>query len=212
LDLPLPVLQNERMTWGQTEWLWAIALVVSVLASYAITKKFGNRRRKVLFTWNSVQLMPERNRTNGRGMSGALQVSFLGKAVEDPYLVQVTLKNIGPVDIASSDFDAGRQLKVSFPGEYLEVVDWKQVGFDAPFGQDYRYVTLDPVLLRRGASFTLDVLVDGKPEVELDCPLINTDIVHVDTRARTVEALNQSKDPLDFIVKFLVSTVTNSRS
>ena len=174
------------MTWGQNEWLWLIGIAVAVLISWFFGRKYGNRKRRLLFTWDAVQLMAETTRAKG-----ALEVSYGGTPVGDPYMLQITVKNIGPVDITSSDFDAARPLDIFLPAGYLTVVDITQMGVSATVDQSPGCISIEPVLLRRGAVISFDVLVDGKPNVQLDSPLINTELNNTDATARTLAVLDQ---------------------
>lgn len=180
------------MTWGLTEWLWLIGIIVAIglgVAAIIATRRSGNRPRKLLFSWEVVQLVPERSRARG------LVVSYNDEEVKDPRLVQVVLKNVGPLDISSGDFDANDNLEVHVEsstmgitpyraeGDIIDILDMRTLDVDGSdtavemFSAGPGYVDVAPRLLRRGASITIDFLVDGPVEVYLKSPLINTDIV-----------------------------------
>ncbi|POH75165.1 hypothetical protein CVS27_00705 [Arthrobacter glacialis] len=177
------------------------------MISWFFGRKFGNRRRKLLFAWDAVQLIAGTSRAKG-----ALEVSYGGTPVVDPYILQITLKNIGSADISSSHFDAMRNLEIVLPNGYLTVVDINSVDVEPDIDQIANRIRIKPVLLRRGARVSLDVLVDGNPEVQLDSPLQNTDIARIDPVARAAEAMNQSSDPLGFLVGFLMKVVKDALS
>jgi hypothetical protein len=191
----------------QIDWVvWVVGLLIGAAITWFFSWKYGSRRRKLLFTWDCVQLMPERKWTEG-----ALEVSFEGLPVDDPYLLKITLKNVGPVDIASADFDAGLPLRVLFSKGYLELLDMNFVDVMTLIGMDEGVLSIDPILLRRGATIFLDVLVDGKPEVELESPLINTDIVDADTAQRSIRILSEvAAGPASVVVGPATSAVVTS--
>lgn len=164
------------MTWGQNEWLWAIGIVIAALISFVITRQYANRRRKLLFTWDAVQLLP-----NDGPAQGALEVFYEGTEVKDPYLVKVAVRNLGPTDIATAHFDNSTPLRVEFPQGYVAHMDTDTGA--APIielGRDY--LAVHPQLLKRHAIVTLDVLVDGPTTPKLISHIIDTDIVTVDPR------------------------------
>ncbi|MFB8369805.1 hypothetical protein ACFC25_10630 [Pseudarthrobacter sp. NPDC055928] len=198
------------MTWGQNEWLWLIGIVIAVVGiviGFAVARRYGTRRRRLLFTWDAVQLMP------GTGLApGVLQVSYSGVPVTDPYLVQITLKNIGPADIASADFDDKRNLRISFPNGYLTMVSAHSSGVTPSILCSPNCIEIAPVLLRRQSSISLDVLVDGPPKIDpLSSPLVNTDVVKVDAAARAQALLDQSGDPIGLAIG-LVRLLIEGRS
>lgn len=93
------------MTLGVSEWL-AIGGIIVGLGAIIGARRWGNRRNKLLFTWEVLQLVSQGSRARG------LVVSYNDEKVSDPRLVQVTLKNLGPSDIKSEDFDSMNDLEV----------------------------------------------------------------------------------------------------
>ncbi|MET4059413.1 hypothetical protein ABIB35_000944 [Arthrobacter sp. UYP6] len=198
------------MTWGQNEWLWLISIVLAVLISWFFGWKYGNRKRRLLFIWDAVQLMAETTRAKG-----ALEVAYEGTPVRDPYMLQITVKNIGPVDITSSDFDDSRALDIILPRGYLTVVDITQAGVSARVSESPDRISIEPVLLRRGTLISFDVLVDGKPDVQLNSPLINTELNNTDAAARTLAVLDQgligvTTRPVETLVVSMSSVIERS--
>lgn len=180
------------MTLGVSEWL-AIGGIIVGLGAIIGARRWGNRRNKLLFTWEVLQLVSQGSRARG------LVVSYNDEKVSDPRLVQVTLKNLGPSDIKSEDFDSMNDLEVfvetisSDPtelfvpvregGDIIDVLDMRTqdgeaVGRIEAFKVNAYSAMVAPRLIRRGASVTIDFLVDGPVEVSLESPLINTDVVY----------------------------------
>ncbi|GAA3287483.1 hypothetical protein ACFFON_06105 [Arthrobacter citreus] len=185
------------MNLGIAEWLTIGSIVVAIIlgiAAIVATRRSGKRRKKLMVSWEVVQLVPERSRARG------LVVSYEGEELKDPRLVQVILKNVGPSDIASGDFDADQPLQVLAEvvlpgvgphpvrpaGDIIDVLDMRLLEPDrtdslGPQGMIFSgggdYVDVIPMLIRRGASITIDFLVDGPVEVYFKSPLIDTDLV-----------------------------------
>ncbi|RJU00847.1 hypothetical protein D6T65_10325 [Arthrobacter frigidicola] len=193
--------------WGLTEWLWLIGIVVAIIlgiGAIVATRRSANPRRKLQFLVNATPLVSEHSR--GRG----LVVSYNDEPVQDPYLVRVTLKNIGAIDITSADFDAGRDLEVCVEpdggmdmvperpgGDILDVLDFQLLEPDGSrnvsnevLRMGPRSVPISPMLLRRNTTITLDLLVDGPVFVYLKNPLINTDEVRTTATERSVAVLD----------------------
>ncbi|MFF2842517.1 hypothetical protein [Paenarthrobacter sp. NPDC057981] len=168
-------------------WLsWVGGIVIGAIITWFFSWKYGNRRRKLLFTWEAVQLMPDNGVANG-----GLEVSYEGTPVQDPYLVKVTIKNLGPSDISTRHFDSGQMLKVMFPAGYVSTMDTDVAATPTiRLGPDF--LGIPPLLLKRGAAINLDVLVDGPTTPNLDSPIVDTDIVRADARAIAVGVVQQS--------------------
>src|SRR3712207_4896455 len=89
--------------WSVAEWLALGALVVALLAlplTIWATRRWGERRSRLLFTYRSVPLLP-------RGDRQLLKVTYRDLDVPEPHLVTLRLRNVGPKDIASGHFDQG---------------------------------------------------------------------------------------------------------
>lgn len=167
-------------TWTSSEWLAAAALVVAILAipiTVLATRAYGNRRSRLLFNWNAVPLLPERDE------DGLVKVQYRHFDVDRPHLVTISLANIGPTDISSAMFDQGRGIRV----DLVNTVFYGVVSSPPPkergsltsqaIGSKDSCIVLGPGLLRRGQVWTVEVLVSGEPQTELTSSLINTDIV-----------------------------------
>ena len=200
---------NQRMeNWGLTEWLWLVGIVVAIvlgIGAIVATRRAANPRHKLQFLVDTTPLVSEHSR--GRG----LVVSYNDEPVQDPYLVRVTLKNVGATDITSADFDAGSDLEVCVephvdmetaqvhPGgnEILDVLDYEFLEPDGSKDRTRRAliitsssVPISPMLLRRNAAIVLDLLVDGPVLVSLRNPLINTDVVRTTPAERSAAVLD----------------------
>lgn len=80
----------------------AIGIGATVLAA----RRWGNRRRKILFAWEQVPLLA------AGADHGLLEVTYRDIPVENPHLVTVRVANVGASDVASDHFDAGLPLIV----------------------------------------------------------------------------------------------------
>src|ERR1700738_2649754 len=74
--------------------------LATIIGTVLATRRWGNGRRKLLFEYQSTALIPD---ASSRSTS-LLKVTFRDVAVEDPHLLIVRLKNIGPADSSSAPF------------------------------------------------------------------------------------------------------------
>jgi hypothetical protein len=145
-----------------------IAIIVGVLA----VRRWGNRRLRLLFESTAIPLIL------GGAQSGLLKVTFRDVDVEDPHLVTILLKNVGPADISSDRFDAGRSLVVRLNCTMYGLVKTThpESTVSTALGAE-GVVELLPQLLRRGEERLVQAVVSGPPVPVLDSPLIDTDVV-----------------------------------
>jgi len=113
-------------------------------------------------------------------VQGCLKLTFRDIEITDPHLVRLTLKNVGPTDIASDHFDAGTPLVIDLHCQRF----FGLLGTGHPAGSTMTQslggpglIEIRPVLLRRGDQWTIEAIIDGAPKPELSSPLIDTDIV-----------------------------------
>lgn len=159
----------------QNDWLVIAAIVVAVLigvATVAATRRWGNRRRRLLFAVEAVPLLPP-----GKP-DGLLQVTYRDFPVNDPHLVTARLRNVGPSDIATAHFDGGRPLILRLNCKLYGVTRSshpQSTTLPAVGAQgDLKFV---PQLMRRGEEWAIEAVVEGEPEPVLDSPLIDTDVI-----------------------------------
>jgi hypothetical protein len=166
--------------WTTSEWLALATLIVAIVgipSTVLATRAFGNRRARLLFNCRAVPLLPEGDQ------HGLVKVTYRDFDVADPHLVTISIANIGPTDIPSEAFDQGRGIRVDLKGTVfygvVSVPPAKERGeiLSQAVGTDDGYIVLGPALLRRGAVWTVEVLVSGDPDPELTSSLINTDVV-----------------------------------
>lgn len=96
--------------WSLAIWLAVVAVVVAVvvgMATIAATRRWGNRRRQIVFEADVSPLLSVDVR------DGLLEVTYRNEPVANPKLVSVRVRNVGPADIASAHFDGGRPLTVA---------------------------------------------------------------------------------------------------
>jgi hypothetical protein len=187
---------------GQTDILGIVGIGIGVLgvaAAVLAARRWGNRRGRLAFEVQSTPLMPG----GESGRAGLLKVTFRDIEVTDPHLVTVRLANVGPGDVASDDFDAGRPLLVTLnctmfgitASSYPEPVGTTAIGGEGK-------IELPPTLLRRGEEWIIEAVVGGYPVPKLDENfLINTDIVEGQTR--TIEVVVTLTERLFGILRIL---------
>ncbi|WP_456283480.1 hypothetical protein [Microbacterium sp. JZ101] len=97
-----------------------------------------------------------------------------------PHLVTVMLRNSGPRDLASGMFDNGRSIAVKFDQTFygLTAVNGGVQTISPGIGTraDEAVVRVKPALLKRGSSWSFSAVTTGPVEVDVDAPLIDTDV------------------------------------
>lgn len=150
-----------------------LAVVIGALAILA-TRQWGTRRRRLLFEYSTTPLIPPtENSTN------LLKVTYRDFEVAEPHLVTIRLRNVGPADIATAHFDAGKPIVIR-----LNAVMYGLTGGTFPrrntvstaVGADGE-VRVGPHLLRRDEEWIFEAVVKGDAQPALDCPLVDTDVV-----------------------------------
>lgn len=158
-------------------WLGLAALVVAILAIPATilaTRHWGNRRARLDVEIDAIPLLPE-----GVG-PGLLEVTYRDIPVSAPHLVTVMLRNSGPRDLASGMFDNGRSITLKFDQTFygLTAVNGGVQTISPGIGAraDEAVVRVKPALLKRGSSWSFSAVTTGPVEVDVDAPLIDTDV------------------------------------
>lgn len=148
----------------------AVALVVGV-ATVLATRRWGTRRRKLLFRYQSASLLPTDSRP------GLLEVTFRDIPVPNPHLVTIRLQNVGPSDVATHHFDGGRPIRVVLDCKFFGVTSTTHPSatVSPAIGSD-GWIEMRPMLLRRGEEWAVEAVVEGDPAPTLQSSLIDTDV------------------------------------
>lgn len=165
------------MTLTTEGWLALGALIVAVVAipiTMWTTRRWGTRRRRLLFARESTPLIP----TAPAGAGSLLKVTFRDLPVEEPHLVTLSLDNVGPVDVASGHFDAGRPVEIKLGCTLYGVVSstHPRHTISPAVGTSDAIIGFPPMLLKRGERWAVEVVVSGTPNPNLVSSLIDTDI------------------------------------
>lgn len=158
-------------------WLGWAALGVAILSipiTVWATREWGSRRAQVEISVEATPLLPENAR------DGLLEVTFRDIRVENPHLVAVSVKNVGPRDLATDTFDAGLPVAIGFDNTFYgltSVAGGMRIESPAIGASDKSAVVrLGPGLLKRGTAWSFSAITTGPVEVTVDSPLIDTDI------------------------------------
>lgn len=98
--------------------------------------------------------------------------------VADPYFVEIRLWSNSRADIPSSAFDGGTPITMRIAGA-SHVVVATEAGItlsEQVHGWDDLTLSIDPALIKPRASLSIDLVVDGDPEVTLTDNLIDINI------------------------------------
>jgi hypothetical protein len=160
----------------QTEVLAIVGIAVAVLAIIASTlaiRTWGNRRKRLAFEVRSAPLI-----ATGGPSADLLKVTFRDIEVPDPHLATIRLSNIGPADISSDSFDAGRSFVVKLNCKMYGVTatTHPQSTVSTAIGSD-AVIQLAPQLIAKGEEWVVEAVVSGSPSSEIESPLVDTDIV-----------------------------------
>jgi hypothetical protein len=150
-----------------------IALIAIAVGIWA-ARKYGTRRGVVLFTCNSTQLIPDLPSS----AKDLLKVEYRDFPVPDPHLVNLRLQNVGPRDIASSNFDAGRPITIKTNCKFYGFVSIshpkRTVG--RAIGSD-GVIDIEPMLLKTAETWEISAIISGRPTIEIDAPLVDVNIL-----------------------------------
>lgn len=158
-------------------WFGLVSVGVALFAiglTVWATRKWGNRRGRIEWSFDSVPLLPEDIRT------GLLSFSFRDIPVENPHLVTVALVNTGSKDVPSSAFDGSRPIDISFGQMFYGVTSLTggvQLTFPA-VGTPAKdaVIHLRPHLLKRREAWSFTAVLGGSPKLSIESPLVDTDV------------------------------------
>lgn len=176
--------------WQTSEWLtfWGIvvAVIIGVLAMVITVRVSRRRRGKLLVAHTSTILLTE-------GVSSSfLKVTYRDIPVQNPHLVTLLVKNIGPDDITSEHFHGGEPLVVSVKGTWYGIIETestKGTKFSVltdPIGDKNATVRFPPAHLPKGGEWRLKFIVSGPAIPEISGSLVNVDIVQGETTSSAV--------------------------
>jgi hypothetical protein len=155
-------------------WLALAALAAAVVIGIATVwaTRRGVRRRRILLSYEASPLLPSGNK------GGLLAVTFRDIPAENPYLVTVRIRNLGPTDLTTAHFDQGKPLRVDLQCQMLGVTRTSLPGstISRAVGAE-AVLELAPCLLRVDDEWVVEAVVDGKPDCDLSSPLIDTDVI-----------------------------------
>jgi hypothetical protein len=161
-----------------SDWLGLAALVVAIIAipiAIWTTRRWGTRRKRVLLTYESTPLISQ---LSGEARSEITVHYRRDFTVPDPHLLKIRLQNIGPSDIASSDFDSGHPISIRLNCKLYGITNTSHSGSttSSAIGSNGT-INLSPTLLKRQEAWEIESLTSGSGIPEADVPLINTDIL-----------------------------------
>jgi hypothetical protein len=147
-----------------------ILAVVTIITSAWAVRRWGNRRRRVLITFESTRLIPD------LPLDDRLEVSYRTFPVKDPRLVRVRVQNIGPVDVSSDDFDSRRTIAFRTNCQFYGLVasSHPQYTISSALGVDNGVVEMRPMLLKRNEMWEVSAIVSGEPHIEYGSPPLLT--------------------------------------
>jgi len=117
-----------------------------------------------------------------------LTVAYNGATVSAPHIVTLATKSIGRGDITTAMFDAGRSITFRSSAAIVAVLEPHESGSASRLhltrDGDTDTMLVRPTLVRKGDTAMCRLLVDGRPDVVVDSPLIDTALVSREERAQ----------------------------
>jgi hypothetical protein len=188
---------NEERIMGST-YLWAfilVALTAIVVVITAVAALVGRPRNRL--TWSVEMTSP----LLSEGVD-SLDITYQGQRIQEPYVVEVSLRNAGRRSISSSMFDQGRPIRWRFQVPILALMEASHSS-DTTLHDDELLVF--PQLILPGQSVKFTVLVDGKPDVSLQSPLAD---VYTGRTDNGNEATRHSIYRRDIVLLIIATTLT----
>lgn len=136
----------------------------------------SNKRKKVLIDERWTRLIASRI----DDAKDRFEITFDKQIVQDPYLFELKVVNIGRKDVASKDFDGDTPVTIKLktrivaPMEMPESDEFAFLGYMCADDE----VQIEPTILPVDRQFRARILVDGKPDPTLPTGhLLDTDII-----------------------------------
>ncbi len=152
---------------------WAIAIVFGLASLYYF--RYGKRKKTLMLDVSAQRLVAH------AALSHGLVVSFNNDELREPYLLEFAVKNTGDKDVASKDFDADKPVKIDL-GSAVKVVTLIDESLDetrplqAKAGG--RIIEILPSKIAASDEMTIQILLDGRPELSLaENPILDSKIV-----------------------------------
>jgi hypothetical protein len=155
-----------------------VLTTLGLVAGYYYFRKnrsYSTRRKTMLFDTKTIKLI-----SSQLGPVDKFEVSYDGKKIKDPQIVEIDISNIGHKDIAKSDFDDGQPLAIDIGASAIapmEVLTTKST-VSMKYEIDGDCVRLAPGLFPIRKVYRGRLLVEGTPSVSVpEHHIIDTDIV-----------------------------------
>ncbi|CPU02920.1 Uncharacterised protein [Mycobacteroides abscessus] len=154
---------------------WVIALISIGVTVYSF--KYNKRRKTLQIDATTAALL-----TSDVNEREGLRVELDGRTVNDPYILDFHISNIGPKDVASGDFDKEKPLSIFLDAEIVARLQPSGENEEDTFAavNGAKDLQVLPGKIAVGERHTIRLLVDGKPNRDFNLanhPLIDTDVV-----------------------------------
>jgi hypothetical protein len=151
-----------------------VVAVVAIVVGAVAARRWGTRRGRIEFDCVSSALIPDSHLAKPGGLH---KVTYNGIEVGRSHLVQVSIRNVGPHDIASSSFDSGVPLKVQLNCKICGTTSVSHPDLlVSTEGGPKGVIRLGSGLLSRREKWTVGLLVEGQADAKLLNKLVETDI------------------------------------
>ncbi|MFE9235250.1 hypothetical protein [Cellulosimicrobium funkei] len=164
------------LTWIESHpgLLGALGLLVAVVGiptTVWVTRRYaGGRRTKVIASWTSVRMV---RRANLEG----LEVRLRGAVLQDPHLITVTLRNLGPSDVATANFHGGNPLEIKLRGaRAVDLVGSTNATVPCTLDSDGERLLLGPAHIPTKGGRSVVLLAEGQPRTLSFGDLVDVDL------------------------------------
>jgi hypothetical protein len=164
-----------------------VAVIAAVLAAFAVIYQRRSVPPKLEL---SVETAITPVLPSGSAMLGRITMAYEdGSPLTDPHIVQIDLHNMGSAAIGKELYD-GDPYVVRFGTKVIDKVD-ETNNLPDRTTPDTRVsdseLWIGPGTIHQGQKLTYSVLIDGRAEIDLICPIKNVTLVDLEKREASAE-------------------------
>lgn len=175
--------------WGFVGVILAVVFGIATVVGIVYAIRSYNRdhpKRRLEYTVRRTALVQTT-------FSADLEIRIKGVRIEDPHLVELSLRSNSRADIPSDRFNGGESLvfRVEPGGAMVSRAGPYGQGFTMNVGGgtgwDWAEFVLPPQLIRKDANLSFTFISNGAPGVTVRSPLIDIDVLDVSKRPHAVD-------------------------
>lgn len=153
--------------WLQENLNWFLPMLVGVVVTFSVTRRYGARRGRISIDWETVALL------NSQADNADLEVLHQGVPVMEPHLVTIKIACRRPHDITKDNFHDDAPWKIRFESSLPLSVAGADIG--ATVDTARKTLLIPSQHLPAGTKHRLTVVAMGRTEKLSTTALVNTD-------------------------------------